>query len=79
MSAGSRPSVCPYISALVAELFDIWSRKGLSELGWHLLSLLSLIMERLKMQLDVGMEPTFKFEHMICICKEMRTVKFEIL
>ncbi len=21
-----------------------------------------------KMQLDVGMEPTFKFEHVICIC-----------
>ena len=29
------------------------------------------------MQLDVGMEPTFKFEHMICICKEMGIVKFE--
>ncbi len=32
-----------------------------------------------KMQLDVGMEPTFRFEHMICICKEMGIVKFEIL
>ena len=32
-----------------------------------------------KMQLDVGMKPTFKFEHMICICKEMGIVKFEIL
>ncbi len=31
------------------------------------------------MQLDVGMEPTFRFEHMICICKEMGIVKFEIL
>ncbi len=30
-----------------------------------------------KMQLDVGMEPTFRFEHMICICKEMGIVKFE--
>ncbi len=32
-----------------------------------------------KMQLDVGMEPTFRFEHMICICKEIGIVKFEIL
>ncbi len=32
-----------------------------------------------KMQLDVGMEPTFRFAHMICICKEMGIVKFEIL
>ncbi len=32
-----------------------------------------------KMQLDVGMEPTFRFEHMICKCKEMGIVKFEIL
>ncbi len=31
------------------------------------------------MQLDVGMEPTFRFEHMICIRKEMGIVKFEIL
>ncbi len=30
-----------------------------------------------KMQLDVGMEPTFRFEDMICICKEMGIVKFE--
>ncbi len=27
-----------------------------------------------KMQLDIGMEPTFKFEHMIYICKEMGIV-----
>ncbi len=30
------------------------------------------------MQLGVGMEPTFRFEHMICICKEMGIVKLEI-
>ncbi len=29
------------------------------------------------MQLDVGMEPTFRFEHMICIYKETGIVKFE--
>ncbi len=31
------------------------------------------------MQLDVGMEPTSRFEHMICLCKEMGIVKFEML
>ncbi len=30
------------------------------------------------MQLDVGMEPTFRFGHMICICKEMGIVRYEI-
>ena len=43
---------------------------------WIYVSLWAPPAKKKKMQLDVGMEPTFRFEHIICICKEMGIVKY---